>query len=242
MIKWYDSNTTRQELQELTQSQKNYQNELEELRVKLDVKEKEVKELKESLSISKDLEEKVEKLTNQNAILRRELETFQKEFTEIQISRAMSGLRKEREKERQEQLEKQRQKEQAENINTLRDVQTSTNNPIQNGELVEFEVTMYTNAGGAPPYQGKMANGEYTHTGVVAGPKSLPFGTIVQFTNMPPEWSELDIPYVVKDRGGAIVEKYENGKTIYCIDIWTDKGEEYAKSWGRRRLTGYIIN
>ena len=103
-----------------------------------------------------------------------------------------------------------------------------------------FEVTMYTNAGGAPPYKGMMASGEYTQYGVVAAPKSLPFGTLIEFEGVPNGWEYLNTQFVVKDRGGAIKEKTKDGEKVYCIDVWCDD-KEMAKNWGRRTIRGCII-
>ena len=103
-----------------------------------------------------------------------------------------------------------------------------------------FEVTMYTNAGGAPPYKGMMASGEYTRYGVVAAPKSLPFGTLIEFEGVPNGWEYLNTQFVVKDRGGAIKEKTKDGEKVYCIDVWCDD-KEMAKNWGRRTIRGWII-
>lgn len=108
-----------------------------------------------------------------------------------------------------------------------------------------FEVTMYTNDEGAysknSPYFGTMANGEKTHIGAVAGPKALPFGTKIMFENLPKGWESLGKGYfVVKDRGGAIVEKSVNGQTVYCIDVYIGN-KTIAKNWGRRLVEGYII-
>lgn len=110
----------------------------------------------------------------------------------------------------------------------------------RNMKKVTFEVTMYTNAGGAPPYKGLMANGKYTKEGVVAAPKSIPFGTEVMLDRVPDEWGSLKRIYEVSDRGGAIIEKSVNGEKVICIDIWTDNKEE-AKRWGRRKIEGWLI-
>ena len=107
-----------------------------------------------------------------------------------------------------------------------------------------FEVTMYTNEGGAyskdDPLYGTMANGEKTHIGAVAAPKSIPFGTKILLTDLPEGWGHLGKGvFVVKDRGGAIIEKEVDGKKVYCIDIYVGN-KEYAYKWGRRIVKGYM--
>lgn len=109
---------------------------------------------------------------------------------------------------------------------------------------VLFEVTMYTNEGGAyskdDPLYGTMANGEKTHIGAVAAPKSIPFGTKILLTDLPEGWEHLGKGvFVVKDRGGAIIEKEVDGKKVYCIDIYVGN-KEYAYKWGRRIVKGYM--
>ena len=110
---------------------------------------------------------------------------------------------------------------------------------------VLFEVTMYTNAGGAwkvgSPYWGTMANGEKTHIGVVATPVEIPFGSQIIFKDIPDEWDwYLNKVFVAKDRGSAIVKKSVDGKEIYCVDVYTED-KNLAKEWGRRIISGYII-
>lgn len=108
-----------------------------------------------------------------------------------------------------------------------------------------FEVTMYTNEGGAyskdSPYYGTMSNGDQTHIGAVAAPKSIPFGTKILLTDLPKGWEHLGKgAFVVKDRGGKIIEKVVNGEKVYCIDIYIGD-RDYAYKWGRRIVKGYII-
>ena len=104
---------------------------------------------------------------------------------------------------------------------------------------VKFEVSMYTNKGGAPPYKGLMKSGNYTYPGVIAAPDCIPLGSKVVFTDVPEEWSELEKVYTVEDRGGHIKKIEKNGETVYRLDVWTDN-DKYANKWGRRTLHGWV--
>lgn len=115
--------------------------------------------------------------------------------------------------------------------------------PVQgNMERCIFEVTMYTNAEGAYPYAGKMANGKYTHSGACAAPIDIPFGSIIALDYVPEKFANKVLRILTKeDNGGAIKRKVaKSGNTVVCVDIWTDD-HDLAVSWGRREIPGFIV-
>jgi 3D (Asp-Asp-Asp) domain-containing protein len=122
-----------------------------------------------------------------------------------------------------------------------------TRGGVTRGKVKEvmLEVTMYTNAGGwwpkDSPNYGMMANGEFTHKGAVAGPKSLPFGTKILLDETIEGFEYLlDADLTVKDRGGKIKQKIVDGKEVYCIDIY-EEDLQTALNWGRQLVPGKII-
>ena len=114
---------------------------------------------------------------------------------------------------------------------------------IKEVKKANFDITKYTDAMGAwsldDPRLGTMANGEKTHIGAAAMPKSIPFGTQIAVMGNEESSPTTDIIYTTKDRGGAVVESSRNGKTIYRMDVWTNSHDD-AISWAKRNFDGYI--
>ncbi len=80
------------------------------------------------------------------------------------------------------------------------------------------------------------ASGKWVYPGMLAGPKSYAFGTKVYLEG-------LGVG-TVDDRGGAIVASGSRGYDADRLDIWMWQGEEglrRALSWGKRRVTGKIL-
>jgi peptidoglycan hydrolase-like protein with peptidoglycan-binding domain/3D (Asp-Asp-Asp) domain-containing protein len=80
------------------------------------------------------------------------------------------------------------------------------------------------------------ASGKEVYVGMLAGPKSYAFGTKVYLEG-------LGVG-TVDDRGGAIVASGSRGYDADRLDIWMWQGEEglrRALSWGKRRVTGKIL-
>jgi peptidoglycan hydrolase-like protein with peptidoglycan-binding domain/3D (Asp-Asp-Asp) domain-containing protein len=79
------------------------------------------------------------------------------------------------------------------------------------------------------------ADGTNVYPGMIAAPKSYPFGT------------KLDIPGIgtvaVHDRGGAIVHTGERGNAYDRLDVWMgfgDAGLYRALHWGKRTVTAMV--
>lgn len=83
------------------------------------------------------------------------------------------------------------------------------------------------------------ADGSMVYPGMIAAPKTYPFGTKMQIP---------DVGIVaVHDRGGAIVHAGEKGQDYDRLDVWMgygDKGLRRALNWGKRTLdvTVYGVN
>jgi 3D (Asp-Asp-Asp) domain-containing protein len=90
-------------------------------------------------------------------------------------------------------------------------------------QVATMSVSAYTNAGGAPPYQGLTASGQYTRPGICACGPSFPFGTIFVVSG---KW------YVCQDRGSAITDGH--------LDLWVGEDEE-AWAWGRRQMQVVVV-
>jgi 3D (Asp-Asp-Asp) domain-containing protein len=89
--------------------------------------------------------------------------------------------------------------------------------------VVSMSVSAYTNAGGAPPYQGLTASGVQTVPQTVACGPSFRFGTVFIIDGR---------GYICQDRGGAITDGH--------VDIWM-ADEVAALDWGRQTLNVVII-
>jgi 3D (Asp-Asp-Asp) domain-containing protein len=89
--------------------------------------------------------------------------------------------------------------------------------------VATFSVSAYTNAGGAPPFEGLMASGLYTREGYAACGPSFPFGTVFIIG---------DRAFVCQDRGGAITDGH--------LDLWM-ADEAAALTWGRRQLPVIVL-
>lgn len=194
---------------------------------------KEIYEIRESLEEQKkELEQQVEEL--------KQKETELKEW-ETKLDARQT------EKDQQIAKEKQEKEAAAKRNTVVAAANYPTRGEISRGEVREvyFEVTMYTNAEGAfakdSPHYGTMANGEKTHAGAVAGPRSLPFGTKIVLDESRPGFEYLtNADLTVKDRGGAIKQKTVDGKEVYCIDIY-QPDLQTALNWGRQTIPGKII-
>jgi 3D (Asp-Asp-Asp) domain-containing protein len=89
--------------------------------------------------------------------------------------------------------------------------------------VVPMSVSAYTNAGGAPPYQGLTASGQYTREGFAACGPSFPFGTVFIIDGR---------GYICQDRGGAITDGH--------LDLWM-ADEAAAVGWGRQTLPVIVL-
>ena len=79
------------------------------------------------------------------------------------------------------------------------------------------------------------ASGQPVFVGMLAAPKSYPFGTKIELEGLGMG--------IVTDRGGAIVKAGERGQSYDRIDVWMGKGEEglrKALSWGIRTVNGVV--
>lgn len=79
------------------------------------------------------------------------------------------------------------------------------------------------------------ASGKAVYPGMLAAPKSYPFGTKIKLEGVGVG--------TVTDRGGAIVAAGQRGNSYDRIDIWVGSGEEGLKralSWGLRKVVGYV--
>lgn len=92
-------------------------------------------------------------------------------------------------------------------------------------EVMSMAVTQYTNAEGAPPYQGLMASGEYTQPGAAACGKKL-FDARAHIYIEGIGWVQC------LDTGGAI------GKSN--VDAWSD-GLVAAREWGVRQMLVVVV-
>ncbi|MFA5916827.1 MAG: peptidoglycan-binding protein [Candidatus Gracilibacteria bacterium] len=80
------------------------------------------------------------------------------------------------------------------------------------------------------------ASGLEVFNGMLAGPSKYSFGTKMYLEGIGTG--------VIADRGGAIVSAGERGYEVDRIDVWMGYGDEGLKkalSWGKRRVTGKII-
>lgn len=79
------------------------------------------------------------------------------------------------------------------------------------------------------------ADGTVVFPGMVAAPKTYPFGTKIQLPG---------IGMVgVHDRGGAIVNSGQRGQSYDRLDVWMGYGDEglyRALRWGKRRVVGTV--
>ncbi len=86
--------------------------------------------------------------------------------------------------------------------------------------------------------EGKIgASGKNVFTGMLAWPKTYPFGSLIYFP-------ELGIGEIA-DRGGAIVLSGEKGQNYDRIDIWMGKGEEgliRALTFGKKNMTWWYCD
>jgi 3D (Asp-Asp-Asp) domain-containing protein len=89
--------------------------------------------------------------------------------------------------------------------------------------VVPMSVSAYTNAGGAPPYQGLTASGVQTVPQTVACGPSYPFGTVFIIDGR---------GYICQDRGGAITDGH--------LDLWMED-EAAALEWGRQTLPVIVL-
>jgi 3D (Asp-Asp-Asp) domain-containing protein len=121
-------------------------------------------------------------------------------------------------------------------------IQKKTGLKVKDIQRVNFEVTMYTNEEGAPPYEGHTASGNIASRGTVAAPKSIPMHTLVMIDGMDQPWASkgFDVINEVLDRGGAVQEKVKDGETYYRIDVWAPS-KEAKEGWGRRDKEGWLI-
>ncbi len=94
-----------------------------------------------------------------------------------------------------------------------------------NAETQTLSVSAYTNSGGAHPYEGLTASGEYTKEGFAACGPSYSFGTLFF---VPP----LERWFVCKDRGSAITDGH--------LDLWFATEDE-ALELGRRDLEIIVV-
>lgn len=81
------------------------------------------------------------------------------------------------------------------------------------------------------------ASGKKVFNGMLAGPSSYPFGSILYFP-----WLWLG---EIADRGGAIVLSWEKWQTHDRIDVWMGKGEQWlirALIFGKKNMTGYVCD
>lgn len=81
------------------------------------------------------------------------------------------------------------------------------------------------------------ASGVAVHPGMIAAPKTYPFGTKVQLNG-------LGVG-TVEDRGGAIVTAGNNGHNYDRLDVWMgygDEGLQRALQWGIRVVDGEILS
>ncbi len=86
---------------------------------------------------------------------------------------------------------------------------------------LSLSVSAYSNADGAPPYEGLTASGAQTTRGIAACGPAFPFGTVMLVGGR---------LVVCLDRGGAIT----NGH----LDLYMEEG---AKQWGRRVLPVVVL-
>jgi 3D (Asp-Asp-Asp) domain-containing protein len=109
-------------------------------------------------------------------------------------------------------------------------------------ERANFEVTMYTNQEGAPPYKGSTASGAVASRGTIAAPSSIPMHTLVMIDDMDEPWVRrgFDVVNEVLDRGGAVKEKIKNGEKYYRIDVWAPS-QDAKEGWGLREKKGWLI-
>lgn len=81
------------------------------------------------------------------------------------------------------------------------------------------------------------ASGKKVFNGMLAGPASYPFGSVIYFPGL---WVGE-----IADRGGAIVLSGERGQSRDRIDIWMGRGEEWlirALTFGKKNMTGYFCD
>ncbi|MCX6824847.1 MAG: peptidoglycan-binding protein [candidate division SR1 bacterium] len=81
------------------------------------------------------------------------------------------------------------------------------------------------------------ASGKEVFNGMLAGPASYPFGSVIYFPG-------LGVGEVA-DRGGAIVLSGERGQSCDRIDVWMGRGEEgliRALTFGKKNMTGYFCD
>ncbi|MFN7160520.1 MAG: peptidoglycan-binding protein [Candidatus Gracilibacteria bacterium] len=81
------------------------------------------------------------------------------------------------------------------------------------------------------------ASGVAVHPGMIAAPKTYPFGTKIQLNG-------LGVG-TVEDRGGAIVAAGNNGHNYDRLDVWMgygDEGLQRALQWGVRVVDGEILS
>lgn len=81
------------------------------------------------------------------------------------------------------------------------------------------------------------ASGKKVFNGMLAGPSSYPFGSVIYFPGL---WLGE-----IADRGGAIVLSGERGQSRDRIDIWMGNGEEWlirALTFGKKNMTGYFCD
>lgn len=81
------------------------------------------------------------------------------------------------------------------------------------------------------------ASGKKVFNGMLAGPATYPFGSIIYFPGL---WVGE-----IADRGGAIVLSGERGQQADRIDIWMGRGEEWlirALTFGKKNMTGYVCD
>jgi 3D (Asp-Asp-Asp) domain-containing protein len=86
-----------------------------------------------------------------------------------------------------------------------------------------MSVSAYTNAGGAPPYQGLTASGVQTVPQTVACGPSFRFGTVFIIDGR---------GYICQDRGGAITDGH--------LDLWM-ADEAAALEWGRQEKWVIVV-
>jgi 3D (Asp-Asp-Asp) domain-containing protein len=86
-----------------------------------------------------------------------------------------------------------------------------------------MSVSAYVNSGGAPPYQGLTASGQYTREGFAACGPSFPFGTVFIIDGR---------GYICQDRGGAITDGH--------LDLWM-ADEASALEWGRQEKWVIVV-
>jgi 3D (Asp-Asp-Asp) domain-containing protein len=89
--------------------------------------------------------------------------------------------------------------------------------------VATFSVSAYTNAGGAPPFEGLTASGQYTREGFAACGPSFPFGAYFLVAG---KW------YICQDRGGEITDGH--------LDLWM-ADEAAALEWGRQEKWVIVI-